>query len=340
MSSIPETLLSELLHAADIGLVFLDGSERARDAISVKTFSYMASGLPIAGCCAGTTREIVERSGCGILVPPGHGVELAETLRMLAADPALRSEMGARGREAVRPYDRAALGRAFSEIVERAEQGENSMNSPDLRIVALTHEHVRSLVDAYRVVFPASFSTSLGPMFLRCSMRRMINAPNNCSRVLIDETGKVVGFALGTMASAPRLSRSAKLEMGLALFARVLVNPRVLRSLWIRRRRLADRLLADPDGTSLHLASFGLRPAIRGNGWAGRLLLSFEEAALAMGAARGVLGVEKDNVEAVRFYEKHGWTIEEESVSAYGRLSLRMAKLLDATLCHAGHARN
>jgi glycosyltransferase involved in cell wall biosynthesis len=126
LPSVAESDLSGLLQSSDIGLVFLNASVRALDAVSVKTFSYMASGMPVSGCCAGTTKDIIEQSGCGILASPGCGKELAKVLRDLAENPAIRAKMGSCGREAVRRYDRMELGRQFVNIVENtvtASQG-------------------------------------------------------------------------------------------------------------------------------------------------------------------------------------------------------------------------
>jgi glycosyltransferase involved in cell wall biosynthesis len=54
---------------------------------------------PVVASDAGGAREIVEDGATGLLVPPGDSEPLADALRRLLDDPALRVAMGRRGRE-------------------------------------------------------------------------------------------------------------------------------------------------------------------------------------------------------------------------------------------------
>jgi glycosyltransferase involved in cell wall biosynthesis len=56
----------------------------------------MHAGLPVVATAIGGAREIVDPS-CGILVPPEDPAALADALRRLIADPALRARLGAAG---------------------------------------------------------------------------------------------------------------------------------------------------------------------------------------------------------------------------------------------------
>jgi glycosyltransferase involved in cell wall biosynthesis len=56
----------------------------------------MHAGLPIVATAIGGAREIVDAS-CGILVAPEDPAALADALRRLIADPALRAQLGAAG---------------------------------------------------------------------------------------------------------------------------------------------------------------------------------------------------------------------------------------------------
>lgn len=54
------------------------------------------AGLPVVSTAMGGAAEIVD-PGCGILTPPGDADALADALRRLVADPALRASLGAAG---------------------------------------------------------------------------------------------------------------------------------------------------------------------------------------------------------------------------------------------------
>lgn len=111
----PRERLGELLRLADIHL--LPQSPRAEDLVLPSKLSGMiASGRPVVATCRrGTELESVV-SRCGLVVPPDDPVALAEAIRKLAHDPALRAELGRRGRRwAEANVDRnAVLTRMFS----------------------------------------------------------------------------------------------------------------------------------------------------------------------------------------------------------------------------------
>ena len=61
----------------------------------------MASGLPVVFPDHGAFPEIINESGCGVLVRPDDPQHLAETLSNLLSDPARCTELGEAGRQAV-----------------------------------------------------------------------------------------------------------------------------------------------------------------------------------------------------------------------------------------------
>ena len=77
-----------------------------------------AAGLSIAATAVGGCPEVVADGDTGLIVPPGQPTALADALCRLLADPALRSRMGAAGRQ--RMHDRftfEAQARAYRELV-------------------------------------------------------------------------------------------------------------------------------------------------------------------------------------------------------------------------------
>lgn len=90
---------------ADIGLVlFQPGVENHRLALPHKLFDCMQAGLPIiAPAFAEEVAAVVREAGCGLLVETDDPTAIAAAIERLR-DPALRAQMGGRGRQ-------AALGR-------------------------------------------------------------------------------------------------------------------------------------------------------------------------------------------------------------------------------------
>ncbi|MBC9180491.1 glycosyltransferase, partial [Pseudoroseomonas ludipueritiae] len=101
----PHAQALEAAAGADIGLVlFQPGVENHRLALPHKLFDCMLAGLPIiAPAFAEEVAAVVREAGCGLLVETDDPGAVAAAVAQLS-DPALRAEMGARGRA-------AALGR-------------------------------------------------------------------------------------------------------------------------------------------------------------------------------------------------------------------------------------
>jgi glycosyltransferase involved in cell wall biosynthesis len=64
----------------------------------------MASGVPVVQPRRGTFREIIERTGGGVMVEPGDEAALADGIYGLWKNPERAAEMGQRGAEGVRRY--------------------------------------------------------------------------------------------------------------------------------------------------------------------------------------------------------------------------------------------
>ncbi len=71
------------------------------DNLPLAILEAMAAGLPVIGTRVGGIPELVADGETGIVVEPENPAELADALDRLAADPALRTELGRGGRERV-----------------------------------------------------------------------------------------------------------------------------------------------------------------------------------------------------------------------------------------------
>jgi glycosyltransferase involved in cell wall biosynthesis len=93
-----ETEAAEIA-AADIGISWVPDDPWSRGKCGLKILQYMAAGLPVVANPVGVHPEMVRHGETGFLASSES--DWAEAIRTLAADPALRCEMGAAGRKLV-----------------------------------------------------------------------------------------------------------------------------------------------------------------------------------------------------------------------------------------------
>lgn len=84
----------------------------------------MASGRPVVASATGGLTEIVDDGVTGLLVRPGDAGQLREAIDRLAADPSVREEMGARGRERARKFSTSTVLPILEAIYERAKESD------------------------------------------------------------------------------------------------------------------------------------------------------------------------------------------------------------------------
>ena len=88
--------------------------------IPSKTFEAMAMGIPmIISVPQGELTEIVKEHKCGLIVPPENPEALANSIRNLANDPALRERLQTAALQASRKYSRKALASKMLDILEK-----------------------------------------------------------------------------------------------------------------------------------------------------------------------------------------------------------------------------
>ncbi len=105
------------LASANACIAILKPVEMYKTTYPNKVFDYMAAGKPVILAIDGVIRELVEKAGGGIPVPPGDPHALAQAILRLADDPALAQKMGLRGRMYVEShFDRNFLAGKMLEI--------------------------------------------------------------------------------------------------------------------------------------------------------------------------------------------------------------------------------
>ena len=118
---VPRGRVPSMLADSAIGIATIEPDESLAYAIPTKVFEYMGTGLPVVAYGEGEIRQIVDRSGGGVMVD-GDPEAIASVLDALLADEERREEMGIRGRQFVEErYDRGViagrLSRRLREVV-------------------------------------------------------------------------------------------------------------------------------------------------------------------------------------------------------------------------------
>jgi glycosyltransferase involved in cell wall biosynthesis len=126
--------MSTVLAAADVCVATLRNIPMFRTTYPNKVFDYMATGRPTVLAIDGVIRDVIEKSGGGLFVPPGDDHSLANAILNLRGSPALRKEMGAKARTYVAAkFDRENQARQFTTLLERICGTQNAQASNLLR---------------------------------------------------------------------------------------------------------------------------------------------------------------------------------------------------------------
>jgi glycosyltransferase involved in cell wall biosynthesis len=118
---VPKTEMSLALAGADACIAILKPVEMYKTVYPNKVFDYMAAGRPVVLAIGGVIQDVVEKAGCGIIVPPGDADALAQAILSLSKDQHNAAQMGLAGRAYLEAhFDRARLADELAGLLEEA----------------------------------------------------------------------------------------------------------------------------------------------------------------------------------------------------------------------------
>ncbi|MBL7215608.1 MAG: glycosyltransferase [Phycisphaerae bacterium] len=110
-----KTQAADLL-ACNIGLAPLPDNRFTRGKCGFKILQYFAAGLPVIASPVGVNRDLIEKSGAGMLASTSE--QWQEAIEKLVEHPQLREEMGQKARQFVKQYDTRVLAEKLCGIIQ------------------------------------------------------------------------------------------------------------------------------------------------------------------------------------------------------------------------------
>jgi glycosyltransferase involved in cell wall biosynthesis len=137
-----ETVMSWLT-VADCALFICKDVPFLSTASPNKLFDAFAAGVPVLQTTPGWIRDLLEKEDCGLSVPPGDAAALAEALRRIARDKALRERLAANSkRVGLELYDRGLLAGRMREILRSVSEERTPTESSESSAPAPMSEQV------------------------------------------------------------------------------------------------------------------------------------------------------------------------------------------------------
>jgi len=102
LDPVPHPDIPAYLNLAQAGLVVLPSLSVFRFSLPIKLFEFMASSRPVIASRLPAIEQIVQQTGCGMLVEPSDPTSLADAIVDLLIHPGRAVRMGSRGARAVR----------------------------------------------------------------------------------------------------------------------------------------------------------------------------------------------------------------------------------------------
>lgn len=187
------------------------------------------------------------------------------------------------------------------------------------KLVELQEEHVDDVASIHLWAFKDHLNILLGRSYVKAFLRWFIEDPKTISLVALQDgvaQGYVVGAAWGYQSKMNRDIMAYAIK-SMARRPFIVFNRRVLNTIWLRLKTLFgfNKSIADTQalypGRIISLVGIGVSEDAQGTGVAAGLMKGFIEQAKKEKFDFARLSVYASNARARRYYEKHGWTLEQ-----------------------------
>ena len=122
--NVPHTEMYPVLQQASVGVMALLSTPVFRKNVQIKTFEYMAAGLPVIAGDYNSARQFIARNNAGIIAENPDPLAIAQHLVNLAEHPEKRREMGTNGQKAVlEKYHWEKMGRRLKQFYTQVLAG-------------------------------------------------------------------------------------------------------------------------------------------------------------------------------------------------------------------------
>jgi colanic acid biosynthesis glycosyl transferase WcaI len=122
----PRSRIPAIIAASRVCMVLLRRSELFKTVIPTKMLEFMACGRPLVAALEGEAADLVRKAGAGICVMPEDAPALAQAIRTLYRDAALREQLANHGRDFImRELSRTSTARDYIAVLERVMQSEH-----------------------------------------------------------------------------------------------------------------------------------------------------------------------------------------------------------------------
>jgi ribosomal protein S18 acetylase RimI-like enzyme len=190
-------------------------------------------------------------------------------------------------------------------------------------------QHLNQIVQVHLTAFPGYFLSKLGPNFLKVYYRSIIRSKNGISLVIIEKTGEVVGFCVGSKQSLGFHTSLIKNNFPDYLLASLVIiasNPiNIIRLI----KNLNKKSSSADNGLYSEVLSIAVSPKFKAKGLGNKLLTNFENMALGYGCTEISLTTDfYNNDRIINFYFKCGYAVMDIFFAYPNRKMYRLKKKL------------